>query len=223
MPVISSASSLDLVTGGISFLLTLMVLSYLIGDNPAFRVAIYIFIGVAAGYAAAVTWHQVLMPRLVIPLRSGNLLTIVPLVLGSLLLFKLSPKTSRLGTPSMAFLVGVGAAVAIGGAVMGTLFPQSRAAMNTLDPTSSSQNVLAHLAEGVVMLVGTVSTLIYFHFGAKATAEGSQRGKLVQSLGWVGQVFIAITFGTLFAGVFVAALTALIERLIFIISFLSSL
>jgi hypothetical protein len=223
MPVISSASSLDLVTGGISFLLTLMVLSYLIGDNPAFRVAIYIFIGVAAGYAAAVTWHQVLMPRLVIPLRSGSLLTIVPLVLGSLLLFKLSPKTSRLGTPSMAFLVGVGAAVAIGGAVMGTLFPQSRAAMNTLDPTSSSQNLLAHLAEGVVMLVGTVSTLIYFHFGAKATAEGPQRGKLVQSLGWVGQVFIAITFGTLFAGVFVAALTALIERLIFIISFLSSL
>jgi hypothetical protein len=95
--------------------------------------------------------------------------------------------------------------------------------MNTLDPTSSSQNLLAHLAEGVVMLVGTVSTLIYFHFGAKATAEGPQRGKLVQSLGWVGQVFIAITFGTLFAGVFVAALTALIERLIFIISFLSSL
>lgn len=58
------SGNLDLVTGGVSFLLTLMVLSYLIGDNPAFRVAVYIFIGVAAGYAAAVVWHQVLDPHL---------------------------------------------------------------------------------------------------------------------------------------------------------------
>ena len=128
MPAIASASLVDLITGGISFLLTLMVLSYLIGDNPAFRVAVYIFIGVSAGYAAAVVWHQVLYPQLIVPLLSGNLaellLTIIPLVLGLLLLLKLSPRTARLGTPSMAFLVGVGAAVAVGGAVMGTLFPQ---------------------------------------------------------------------------------------------------
>ncbi|MDP2995015.1 MAG: hypothetical protein Q8N46_07850, partial [Anaerolineales bacterium] len=137
MSAIFSANVVDLITGGISFLLTLMVLSYLIGDNPAFRVAVYIFIGVSAGYAAAVAWHQVLFPRLIVPLLSGNwadrLLTVVPLVLGLLLLFKLSPRTSRLGTPSMAFLVGVGAAVAVGGAVMGTLFPQARASMNALD------------------------------------------------------------------------------------------
>jgi hypothetical protein len=39
----------------------------------------------------------------------------------------------------------------------------------------------------------------------------------------VGQVFIAITFGVLFAGVFMAAMTALIDRLNFMISFLSAL
>ncbi|MBI4732607.1 MAG: hypothetical protein HY781_10900 [Chloroflexi bacterium] len=77
--------SWDLVTGLFSFLLTLMVLSYLIGDNPAFRVAIYLFIGVSAGYAAAVAWNQVLMPRLFLPIAEGgwtNLLLIVPLFLG---------------------------------------------------------------------------------------------------------------------------------------------
>jgi hypothetical protein len=222
---ISSVSVVDLFTGGISFLLTLMVLSYLIGDNPAFRMAVYIFIGVAAGYAAAVAWHQVLKPRLFGPLLSGSLaerlLTIVPLVLGLLLLFKLSPRTSRLGTPSMAFLVGVGAAVAVGGAVMGTLFPQTRAAMNALDMSGAGKYWLERLSEGVVMLVGTVTTLVYFHFGAKATASGPQRSKLVSVLSSVGQVFIAITFGALFAGAFVAAMTALIERLNFIITFLS--
>jgi hypothetical protein len=226
MPAISSNIA-DLVTGGISFLLTLMILSYLIGDNPAFRVAVYIFIGVSAGYAAAVTWHQVLYPRLMVPLLSGSLadrlLTVVPLVLGLLLLLKISARTAHLGTPSMAFLVGVGAAVAVGGAVMGTLFPQTRASMNALNLSSAGQYWLERLSEGVVMLVGTVTTLAYFHYGAKATAGGPQRGKLVSALGWVGQVFIAITFGVLFAGVFVAAMTALIERLNFIITFLSSL
>ncbi len=239
MSAISFANLVDLITGGISFLLTLMVLSYLIGDNPAFRVAVYIFIGVSAGYVAVVAWHQVLYPRLIVPLLSGNLadrhLTIVPLVLGLLLLFKLSPRTARLGTPSMAFLVGVGAAVAVGGAVMGTIFPQTLATFRLPSFASMSPELsqffnstvlkpnLEKFFEGMVAIVGTVATLVYFHYGAKATAFGPRRGKLVNVLGWVGQVFIAITFGVLFAGVFVAAITALIERLYFIITFLSSL
>jgi hypothetical protein len=238
MPAIASLNVGDLITGGIGFLLTLMVLSYLIGDNPLFRVAIYIFIGVSAGYAAAVAWHQVLYPRLIVPLLSGSLadflLTIIPLVLALLLLLKLSPRTARLGTPSMAFLVGVGAAVAIGGAVLGTLFPQSSVffrlpGFNSLSPelaqlfnSTVPKANLEKFFEGGVMLLGTVTTLVYFHFGAKATASGPQRSKLVSGLGWVGQVFIAITFGVLFAGVFMAALTALIERMVFIITFLSS-
>lgn len=222
MAAISTASIVDLITGGISFLLTLMVLSYLIGDNPFFRVAIYIFIGVSAGYAAAVAWHQILVPRLIVPLLSGSLVPIVPLVLGALLLLKLSPHTARLGTPTMAFLVGVGAAVAVGGAVMGTLFMQTRASMNVLDLSGSGKFWLERVSEGIVMLIGTVATLVHFHYGAKATAGGPQRSKLVNLLSQVGQIFIAITFGVLFAGVVMAAMTALIERLNFIISFLSS-
>lgn len=78
--------SLDLIMASVSFLFTLMVLSYLMGDNPLFRLAIHIFIGVSAGYAAAVAWHQVLSPKLIQPLLSGGLLEstlfIVPLLLG---------------------------------------------------------------------------------------------------------------------------------------------
>jgi hypothetical protein len=227
MPAVTSINVADLVSGGISFLLTLMVLSYLIGDNPLFRVAIYIFIGVSAGYVAAIAWHQVLYPRLVMPLLTASLgerlLLIIPLVLGLLLLLKLSPRTATAGTLPMAFLVGVGAAVAIGGAVLGTLFPQTQAAMNAFDLSTAGQYRLERIFEGVFLLVGTVTALAYFHFGAKATATGPQRGKLVGILSWVGQIFIAITFGVLFAGVFMAALTALIERLNFIVTFLSSL
>jgi hypothetical protein len=239
LPVISSATIIELFTGAISFLLTLMVLSYLIGDNPAFRVAVYIFIGASAGYASAVAWHQVLYPRLIIPLRSGNmgevLLAFIGLVLGLLLLLKLSPRTTNLGTPSLAFMVGVAAAVAAGGAVIGTLLPQISAAINLpglgsmvpelsqiLNPTVPKVN-LERFFEGIVMILGTVATMVFFHFGAKATASGPQRNKLVKGLSWIGQIFVAITFGVLFAGVMMAAMTALIERIYFLISYLAFL
>ncbi len=216
----------DLITGIFSFLLTLMILSYLIGDNPAFRVAVYIFVGVSAGYVGAVAWWQVLYPKVFVPLLSGSflerLLALVPLILGVLLLMKLSPRTAWLGTPSVAFLVGVGAAVAVGGAVMGTLIPQTQASFTVFNPANAEESLLARLFFGAIMLVGTITTLVYFHFGAKATAGGPQRNKLVVWLGWIGQVFIAITLGVLFAGVFAAAMTALIERLNFIWYFLSS-
>lgn len=219
--------SSELVSGGVSFLLTLMVLSYLIGDNPFFRVAVYIFVGVSAGYAAAVAWHQVLWPQLFMPLIYGSLwervLALVALVLGLLLLLKLFPRTARLGSASMAFLVGVGAAVAVGGAVMGTLFPQTRASINMFGLLGGNGSLLGQLFKSSVILVGTLTTLIYFQFGAKASPNGPQRSKLVGLLGWIGQVFIAITLGVLFAGVYTAAITALIERLNFLWTFVISL
>jgi hypothetical protein len=224
MPVSISA---DLITGIVSFLLTVMVLSYLIwGDNPAFRVTVYIFVGVSAGYVAAVTWWQVLYPKLIRPLTSGDfsqfLLPLIALILGVLLLMKLSPRTAILGNSPIAFLVGVGAAVAVGGAVMGTLIPQTQATINVFDLSKAGQNWFERLFFATVMLIGTVTTLVYFHFGAKSTPAGPRQNKLLVTLGWVGQVFIAITLGVLFAGVFAAAMTALIERLSFIWSFFTS-
>ena len=95
--------SVDLVTGLVSFLLTLMILSYLIGDNPAFRVAVYIFVGVSAGYAGAVAWWQVLYPRVLVPLLTGSVIDVfwalVAPILGVLLLMKLSPRRGRWVTP----------------------------------------------------------------------------------------------------------------------------
>jgi hypothetical protein len=217
----------DLVTGIVSFLLTIMILSYLIGDNPLFRVAVYIFIGVSAGYAAAVAWWQVLFPRLLLPLLTGSfferLPALVALILGALLLMKVSPRTAALGNPSIAFLVGVSAAVAVGGTVMGTLIPQVQASINVFDLSKAGKNWPEEFFFGTVMLVGTLSTLVYFHFGARPTPDGPQRSKLVKALSWIGQIFIAITLGVLFASVFAAAMTALIERLNFIWSFLVKL
>lgn len=222
--------TMDLLTGLIAFVLTLVVFSYLLGDNPLFRIAVYTFVGASAGYVAGVAWHQVLRPLLFDPLIGGSatqrLLALVPLILGLLLLTKVSPRLSRLGSPSVAYLVGVGAAVAIGGAVLGTLFPQGIASVRAFDLSAAQSPAegLERLITASVMLVGVIGTLAYFHFGARpGLDEKPRRNPLVEALAWVGQMFIAITFGVLFAGAYAAALTALIERLSALWMFIGSL
>jgi hypothetical protein len=221
----------DLIPAGISFLITVLILSYLIGDNPLFRAAIYVFVGAATGYVAAVVWNEIINPTLVQPIWTGTAIANpwqaikvgIPLLGSILLLFKLSPRLSHLGQLPMAYLVGVGAAVTIGGAVIGTLFPQISATLNGFDLSSagaSGADTAFMFLNAVAVLVGVIGTLVYFHFGATQKADGSvQRNILVNILSWVGRVYIAVTFGVLFAGVYMAALTALIERMDSIRSF----
>ena len=213
--------SSDLVWMGISFLLTLAVFSYLLGDNPVFRFVSALFIGLTAGYFAVILVFQVIMPRLVAPIIEGKVITLIPLALCGLLILKLSPKFSKFGSISMAYLVGVGAAVAIGGAVLGTLFGQvkgSIAAITTLGQDASTSPIMMIL-EGAFLLLGTVATLVYFNFGARKNLNGEpKRGWLTSIFAWIGQFFIAITLGSVFAGVLTTAITALIERSDFVVT-----
>ncbi|MBI2759112.1 MAG: hypothetical protein HYX49_10595 [Chloroflexi bacterium] len=209
----------DLIVGALAFLFTLMIFSYLIGDNPLFRVAVYVFVGVSAGYVAAVAFRQVLLPNLLYPIVNGTTtqraLLAVPFLLSGLLLMKAWSPLSRLGAPSMAVLVGVSAAVAIGGSVTGTLLPQISATINIFD-LSTSTSPFTTLFNGAFILAGVVTTLVYFHFGARTTADGSvRRFGLIEFIAFIGSIFLAFTLGVLFAGVYSAALTALIERLRF--------
>ncbi len=208
----------------ISFVVTLLIFSYIFGDNPLFRLASYAFVGVAAGYAVVVVVGQVLVPKLFQPLLAGDLLMLVPLVLGLNLLLKLFPRFSRFGTLPMAVLVGVAAAVAIGGAVFGTLLGQVQGSIQDFDFSQSSANPILQIIEALLVLVGTVCTLVYFQFGARVKNEQPPtRPALVESLARVGSGFLAITLGALFAGVFSSTITALVERLDFIQKFITSL
>jgi hypothetical protein len=191
-------------------------------------VAIYLFIGVSSGYAAAVVWHSVLMPKLFVPLSDPNQLAflIVPLILSISLLAKLSPRISWIGNFAMALLVGVGAATAIGGALLGTLIPQAEAAMEALNFRNAGTGGEAALmmVQGAVMLAGTVLTLAYFQFSARRAANGTvKRNGVIEILAQAGRFFIAVTLGVLFAGVYMAVLTAMIERLSSMIGLVKSL
>jgi hypothetical protein len=76
---------------------------------------------------------------------------------------------------------------------------------------------------GLIILVGTVTTLAYFQFGkGQLLAKSAGVRSWLEGSRQVGQVFIAIALGFLFAGIYSAAMVALVERLSYIVNFLRS-
>ena len=204
----------------LGFSFTIFIFSYIVGDNFLFRLATHIFIGAAAGYASIVTLYNVILPQLIYPLFQGSqeemILAISLLIPSILLLAKLFPRLSKIGNPAIAILVGIGAATAIGGALFGTIFPQTSASINVFETNN--------FIDGGILLIGTLVTFLYFQFGTKK--DKSQRSAIAQLnklIRGLGKTFIAVTFGALFAGVYIAALTALIERFTFLWTFIKEL
>jgi hypothetical protein len=176
---------------------------------------------------AVVAVWQVLWPKLIVPLLNGSQIQrafmLLPIVGALLILMKVSPRLSKLGSPSMAYLVGVGAAVAIGGAWIGTLAPQIFATINRFELPGGFTAGIGALINGGIILVGAVTSLAYFHFGGRTNAEGViSRNIVIEGFAWLGRIFIGITLGAIFAGVYAAALTAFIERISSLFNFFGS-
>ena len=201
----------------VAFVLTLLVFSYLMGDNPLFRLAQALFVGVGVGYGIVVVFHYVLIPRLLL-LTTNWLLVVPPLLLGLLLWFKLRPSWSWVGNVSVAFILGTGAALAIGGALFGTLVPQVRATMLSLDPADYPHVMGSSLAlDAGIIVVGTVCTLLSFYFRAPAPGRRPGLGAgLVRFAGRLGRYFIMIAFGALFANMVMSRVSLLLGRIEFL-------
>ncbi len=106
----------------IAALLTLFVLSFLIKDNPLYKVAESMFIGISAAYWMVVGFWDTIVPNLFAKLAPGpttawalpgirdeaqfELIYIVPLIFSILLLMRLAPKAGWLSRWPMAFFIG---------------------------------------------------------------------------------------------------------------------
>jgi hypothetical protein len=191
-------------------ILTLMVLSRIVGDNPLFRVAQYLFVGVSLGLAFVVAYHQVLRPAAgaLLEGRPGaTALYGVPLLFGLLLLPRITRRQewSWLANIPLALVFGVGAALAVGGAVAGTLVPQILDTANR--PVSAGP---AQVAGVVVLALGTVLTLTTFYY---TVPRERGAGRLVAFAALIGHWLLMIAFGFFFADALRSYLTALTERL----------
>ena len=221
---------MDVVLGVIGIALSVMIFSYLLGDNFFFRVALYVLVGVSSGYAAAVLVTKVILPRLIQPLKQSGTdafwLGLVPLVLCLLLTLMLIPRLVKAGTLPLAFLAGAGAAIAIAGISRGTLAPQLLAVVNRFSPELLQKNSgvdWGGIVEALFILLGVVSVLFYFHHRLSRKSAGTQRPLLVEGISSVGQIFLGISLGMLFVGFYSAALTALIARMLWLKEFILAL
>jgi hypothetical protein len=203
--------------------LTLMVFSYIFGDNVLFKLASHIFVGVAVGYAILVVWHQVFYPAL----TSGNLASVLPaLILCVLLIFKIRPAqggvTNALGSLALAFVLGVGAALALGGALFGTLLPQTSVAANiSLNPThypdTENEVGLVNWLNNIIIVLGTIGTFFYFTFAVRSEGVlGGLREGIVRFFAGMGRLMIIFTLGALFANTFSSRVALLVSRLQFL-------
>jgi hypothetical protein len=192
----------------LGFILTLFVYSYIWRDNPLYRLAVHLLVGVSAGYAVVIVTQTVFVP-IWLELRQPGPLSVgwlVPLLLALLLSLKLVRPLAWLGNSAVALLVGVGAAVALVGAISGTLLPQITAAYTDA-------------ATGILVALLTVSVLLYFHFTGRLTTDGQVVMPIWQRYAAVaGRVVITITFAALFAGLFNTAIALLAGRVAFFVN-----
>ena len=214
--------TLELLSGLAALVITLALLTYLIADNPLYRIVSHLFIGITAGYVALLAWYSVIQPQIFAPLTSGlaggnlRLLAIqaVGLIGGLLLVLKSAHVAGRLGTLVVALMVGVGVAVAVGGGLTGTLIPQTGAAMVSLLPLNAGSRWPELAVQGLFMVVGTLTTLGFFYYGGRAEPGGPvDRPALVKPVAAVGQLFIGAAFGMMYAGALAASVAIFAARI----------
>lgn len=195
------------------FILTLMIFSYVLGDNFLYRLAVYVFVGLAAGFVAIATWESVLLPWLRATILTGQPLSIglgmLPVLLGVLLLFKTSSRLGRLGNLAMAFIIGIGAAVALVGATSGSLLPLV---------TSTGREGEGNVLNTIILFIGVITSLVYFQYLARKLPDGTiRRNRTTQGFSLIGQGFIVVTLGAVYAAAILTSLTIFSERISFLL------
>ncbi len=206
-------------------LLTVMVFSYLLGNNPLYRMAQHIFVGVSIGYATLLLIGSVLVPQVsAFGKNPGSLtawLTGLPILLGVFLLFRLlrPPGTENrpmslplrgafgIGALALNIAVSTAAALAIGGALSGTLVPQLADSMRPIN--GDATQVVGNL----VLVLGVAAALYYFQFSAR---PGGTRSTTGTAIAGVGKLLILIALGATLGSLTVSFVAALVERVAFL-------
>ncbi|HUV87306.1 MAG TPA: hypothetical protein VMX79_09350 [bacterium] len=215
----------------IAALLTLFILSFLYKDNPFYKFAEYLFVGVSAGFWIAYNFHNLLVPNLIDPLfgadgafpkliREGQpdfrLLTIIAGLLGVTMLFRFFPKVAWVSRYGIAFSVGLGAGL------MFIVYLQANCIYQIWGTITLSPVVVTETATGwhfdwgasvanTLLIVGVVSALVYFYFSKehKGLLGGTAR---------LGIWFLMISFGAAFGYTVMARISLLIGRMEFLIN-----
>ena len=208
--------------------LTLAIYSFLYRDNPVYKLAEHLFVGIAAGYGIAVAFYQTVMPNLVYKLVapgpetrgaelrdwSPDLWLLIPLAFGLLFFTRFSQRHNYLLRWSLAFLIGGYAGVKLTGFAQGDLVAQAHATMLPVwgipfFPEFPFLRTGAFGLNNLLIIAGVVTTLAYFFFSRPH--EGT-----LGVVSKVGVWFLMVAFGASFGYTVMARISLLIGRLLFL-------
>jgi len=139
------------------------------------------------------------------------------LLFGLLLLLKPLRRLTWLTNSVFAVVIVVSAAVAVLGALSGTLLPLLRATVTV--PEAMLVDFTATL-EHLLVFLGTVAGLFYFQYHMRVDEAGeAQPSRFGRGFRHVGKFFIVSALGALYAAAILTALTILTERVAFLFQY----
>ena len=202
--------------------LTLFCFSFLYKDNPFYKFAEHLYVGISAGYWTSLEYHNVFRPNLWDPLmrldlnilfsfpRVGfafmwqSLILIIPFAFGILFFTRFTKNFAWLSRWSMALIIGIFAGIAIIGYSTGDLILQIHANLLPL----WTGNWLSSL-NNILLTVGVLASLIYFFFSKEHKGALGAGAK-------IGVWFLMISFGASFGYTVMSRMSLLIGRIYFI-------
>ncbi len=186
-------------------LFTISIFTYLWKENPLYRLAEHIFVGISVGYLICITWFTVLKPKLIDPLfLEHKYFLIIPGIMMVLMLFRFSQKFGWISFWPLAFMIGF-TGYTIPSVIDAKLLKQMQATINVpLDGSALS------IFSSLVILLGTFACLIYFYF---SVPHKGVVGKIAK----FGSMILMISFGASFGMTVMARLSLLIGRVMYLL------
>jgi len=208
--------------------LTLCILSFLYNDNPFFKFAEALFVGVSAAYWMVLAFWRAIVPNLLgnvapeIPVAlfgiqlptdipaSQRLTYCVPLLLGLLLLARLHPRGQKLGTWAIAFTIGTTAGLRLISYLQSDFMGQITNGIAPLVALGDHGFDAAGTLSALVLTGGTLCALAYFYFSRE------QKGGLgVASR--IGIWVLMVTFGAGFGFTVMGRVALIVGRMEFLL------
>jgi len=205
----------------IAAILTLAIYSFLYKDNPVYRFAESLLIGLSVGFLLVVTFETTIIPKAIEPV-AGNfsqvfisgefshigsfVWVLIPLGLGLLMFARFVPGGGWMSRVSLALYIGFGAGASIPANMQSYILSQINA---TVRPFLSIDSIGAAI-NAIVILVGLISTLFYFYFSKAHTGAFGKVARL-------GTYYLMIFFGATFGYTVMARISLLIGRLTFLL------
>jgi hypothetical protein len=205
----------DAVGVWVGALLTLALFSFLYKDNPVYKLAEHIFVGVSAGYGVAVVWHTSIVAdlytRLREPGKDHNWLIIFPAILGMMMILRFIPRYGWLSRWPIAFLLGTYSGLAIPAVMQANVLDQIGHTFNSLIVRAPGGQFdwFASLS-ALVVVVGVLGVLAYFFFSKEHTGPLGVASK-------IGIWFLMVGFGATFGYTVMARISLLIGRMQFLL------